>query len=137
MVEFTVPAFPGRTFRAPIARISHGVDMKTRTMPVELDVRDAKAELVPGTFSSVQWPISRANPTLFVPSSAIASDLERTFVTRIRDQRTEWVDVKTGVRVGNLIEVFGDLKEGDVVANRGTDQLRPGSEVSPKPVSPK
>ena len=39
-VSFTVPSFPGITFRAPIARISHDVDVKTRTMPVELDVRD-------------------------------------------------------------------------------------------------
>jgi membrane fusion protein (multidrug efflux system) len=137
MVDFTVPAFPGRTLRAPITRISHGVDLKTRTMPVELDVQDPKAELVPGTFCNVQWPISRAYPTLFVPSSAVSSDLERTFVVRIRDHRTDWVDVKTGVRVDNLVEVFGDLKEGDEVANRGTDELRPGTEVSPKPVSPK
>ena len=39
-VTFIVPSFPGRTFHAPIARISHGVDTKTRTMPVELDVSD-------------------------------------------------------------------------------------------------
>jgi len=100
-------------------------------MPVELDVRDPKAELVPGTFCNVQWPVSLTYPTLFVPSSAVASDLERTFVVRIRDHRTEWVDVTTGVRVDNVVEVFGDLKAGDQVASRGTDQLRPGSEVSP------
>jgi len=64
-------------------------------MPVELDVRDPKAELVPGTFCNVQWPVSLTYPTLFVPSSAVASDLERTFVVRIRDHRTEWVDVTT------------------------------------------
>jgi hypothetical protein len=96
-----------------------------------------KAELVPGTFCNVQWPISRSYPTLFVPPSSVGSDLERTFVVRIRDHRTEWVDLKTGLRVDNLIELFGDLKEGDEVANRGTDQLRPGTEESPKPISPK
>lgn len=137
IVSFTVPSFPGRTFSAPIARISHGVDIKTRTMPVELDVRDPKAELVPGTFCEVQWPVSRTYSTLFVPSSAVGSDLERTFVVRVRDHRTEWVDVKTGVRADSFIEVFGDLKEGDEVANRGTDQLRPGTEVSPRPVTSK
>lgn len=137
IVSFTVPSFPGRTFSAPIARISHGVDIKTRTMPVELDVRDPKAELVPGTFCEVQWPVSRTYSTLFVPSSAVGSDLERTFVVRVRDHRTEWVDVKTGVRADSFIEVFGDLKEGDEVANRGTDQLRPGTEVSPRLVTSK
>ena len=130
-VNFTVPSFPGKTFTAPIARISHGVDIKTRTMPVELDVRDPKAELVPGTFCEVQWPVSRNYATLFVPASTVGSDLERTFVIRVRNGKTEWVDVKTGVRVENSIEIFGDLKEGDLIAIRGTDQLRPGVSVSP------
>jgi multidrug efflux pump subunit AcrA (membrane-fusion protein) len=53
-VNFTAPPFPGRAFRAPIARISHDIDTKTRTMPVELDVRDPREELVPGTFCEVE-----------------------------------------------------------------------------------
>ncbi len=137
LVSFTVPSFPGRTFSAPIARISHDVDVKTRTMPVELDVRDPHAELVPGTFCEVEWPIRRNYATLFVPASAVASNLARTFVLRIRNNRVEWVDVKTGATPGNLIEIFGDLHEGDEVATRGTDQLRDGTQVSPRLVSSK
>jgi membrane fusion protein, multidrug efflux system len=129
-VSFTVPSFPGRTFKAPVSRISHGVDAKTRTMPVELDVNDPKAELVPGTFCEVEWPVRRASATLFVPASAVASDLERTFVIRVRENKTEWVEVKTGVRSGNLVEVFGDLNVGDEIVSRGTDQLRAGTQVS-------
>lgn len=129
-VTFTVPSFPGRTFRAPVTRISHDVDTKTRTMPIELDVSDPHMELVPGTFCEVEWPLHRTYPTLFVPASAVASDLQRTFVIRIRQNKTEWVNVKTGVRAGALIEVFGDLHEGDEVATRGTDQLRAGTDVS-------
>ena len=101
-------------------------------MPVELDVRDPRAELDPGTFCEVVWPVRRAYSTLFVPASAVANDLERTFVDRVRNHRIEWVDVKTGAKSGNLVEVFGDLKEGDDVAVRGTDQLRSGAEVNPR-----
>jgi hypothetical protein len=36
-VDFSVPAFPGETFSGTIARISHSIDVKTRTMPVESD----------------------------------------------------------------------------------------------------
>ncbi|MBV9885473.1 MAG: efflux RND transporter periplasmic adaptor subunit [Acidobacteria bacterium] len=89
MVNFTVPSFPGRVFGAPITRISRGVDLKTRTMPVELDVRDSKAELVPGMFCTVEWPVHRAYPTLFVPASAVASDLQRSFVVRIQQNHAE------------------------------------------------
>jgi membrane fusion protein (multidrug efflux system) len=129
-VEFTVPAFPGRSFRGTIARIAHSLDEKTRTMPVELEASNTKGELSPGTFSDVLWPVRRSYPTLFVPTTAVANTLERVFVVRIRDAKTEWVDVKTGATADKLIEVFGDLHEGDMVAVRGTDELRPGSLVS-------
>jgi len=99
-------------------------------MPVELDVRDSTAELLPGTFCEVEWPVRRAYPTLVVPVSAVASDLQRTFVIRVRQNHTEWVDVTTGASAGNLIEVFGDLHVGDEVAFHGTDQLRPGIQVT-------
>jgi membrane fusion protein, multidrug efflux system len=135
-VNFTEPPFPGRTFRAPIARISHDIDTKTRTMPVELDVRDPQEELVPGTFCEVEWPVHRTYATLFVPVSAVASDLERTFVIRVVNNRTEWVDVRTGVRTGDLIEVFGDLHSGDEVATHGTDQLRAGIQISSRLATP-
>jgi membrane fusion protein, multidrug efflux system len=129
-VEFTVPAFPNRTFSGTIARIAHSVDEKTRTMPVELEAANVKGELSPGTFSDVLWPVRRSYPTLFVPTSSVANTLERVFVVRIRDGKSEWVDVKNGATADKMTEVFGDLHEGDIVAVRGTDELRPGTSVS-------
>lgn len=131
-VSFTVPEFPGQTFHAPVARISNDLDLKTRTMPVELEVRNADERLTPGSFATVQWPVQRSYPTLFVPSTAVATDLQRTFVVRVSSGKTEWVDVKTGVTSGDLIEVFGDLRAGDQVVSRGTDELKPGTTVQAK-----
>ena len=130
IVNFTVPAFPGRVFTGKIARISHSLDVKTRTMPVELEVANPAGHLSPGTFSDVLWPVRRTDATMFVPASSIMSTLERVFVVRVRDGKAEWVDVKTGAMVDKLAEVFGDLHEGDAVAVRGTDELRPGTAVS-------
>ena len=130
-VTFTVPAFPGETFGGKIARIAHSVDVKTRTMPVELDVMNASGRLDAGMFPEVLWPVRRGQATLFVPPSAVARTTERTFVVRIRNGKAEWVDVKTGASSGNLVEVYGDLKADDEVAQRGTDELRPGTPVTP------
>ena len=128
-VAFTVPAYPGQTFHAPIARISHDVDLNTRTMPVELDVHSADGRLSPGSFSSVQWPVHRAAPTMFVPASAVTNDQQRTFVQGVRDGKAEWVDVVTGLSVDGNIEVYGDLKPGDEVIRNATDTIRPGQSV--------
>jgi len=128
-VEFTVPAFPNQTFTGTVARIAHSVDVKTRTMPVELDVNNAGGRLASGMFPEVLWPVRRSELSLFVPTSAVARTTEATFVVRVRDGNAEWVNVQTGEVAGKLIEVFGDLREGDDVAVRGTDELRPGTHV--------
>jgi hypothetical protein len=72
---------------------------------------------------------------LFVPPSAIATTTERTFVVRIRNDVAEWIDVKRGVSMGDLIEVFAALEAGDQVAIRGTDDLREGTHVITKQAS--
>lgn len=131
-VAFTVPAFPSETFTAVVQRIAQALDAKTRTMPVELDVDNAKRRLAPGMYAQVVWPSKRSQPSLFVPASAVATTTERSFVIRIRQGVAEWVDVKRGAAMGNLIEVFGNLEAGDQVATRGTDELREGTRVAAK-----
>ena len=135
-MPFKVTAFPGATFTGTVARIARSVDVATRTMAVELDVDNADGRLAPGTFCQVRWPVRRTGPSLFVPTASVASTTDRTFVVRIRGGKAEWVDVTTGLTAGPLIEVFGDLAAGDEVAGRGTDELRPGTEVRARPSKP-
>ena len=132
VLNFSVAAFPGQTFAGAVARISQAVEVSTRTMAVELEVKNIDGRLVPGTFCQVRWPVRRTTPSLLVPSGSVASTTGRTFVIRVRDGRTEWVDVKTGLTSGSLIEVFGDLKPGDDIAVRGTDEIRAGAQVQVK-----
>ena len=138
-ISFTVPAFPGETFNGVVQRVSNALNEKTRTMPVELDVNNANRRLAPGMFPEVIWPVSRPRPSMFVPPSAVATTTERTFVIRIRDGVTEWVDVKRGASMSengkDLVEVFGDLSPGDQIAVRGTDELRAGTRVNAKPTA--
>src|SRR5713101_313880 len=44
-VQFSVPAFPNQTFSGKVARIAHSLDVRTRTMPVELDVTNIRGHL--------------------------------------------------------------------------------------------
>ena len=135
-LTFTVAAYPGQTFTGTVSRISQSVDVATRTMAVELDVNNADGRLAPGTFCQVKWPVRRTAPSLLVPSGSVASTTGRTFVIRVRAGRTEWVDVKTGLTSGPLVEVFGDLQPGDEIAARGTDELKAGASVHVKQTKP-
>ena len=131
-VPFTVPAYPGEMFTGVIRRIAQSLDIKTRTMPVELDVDNSNRRLAPGMFPEVQWEIHRAHPTAFVPLHAVVTTTEQTFVIRITQNKAEWVQVTRGEAVGEMVEVFGDLRENDPVVLRATDELRAGTLVNPQ-----
>ena len=135
-LTFTVAAYPGQMFTGTVSRISQAVDVATRTMAVELDVNNADGRLAPGTFTQVKWPVRRTSPSLLVPAGSVASTTGRTFVIRVRGGRTEWVDVKTGLTSGPLVEIFADLKPGDEIASRGTDELKAGAPVQVKQTKP-
>ncbi len=129
VVDFTVPAFPGRVFHGTIARLADSIDVSTRTMPVEMDVENPKAELYSGMFPDVQWRVFRTQPTLVVPSSAIGRNMDQSYVMVIRHGQAEQVSVKTGGTADGMTEVFGNLQDGDEIARQITDDLRTGVPV--------
>ena len=126
---FTVQAFPDARFDGVVRRIAESLDVKTRSMPVELDVANDDGRLAPGMFADVLWPVKRTAPTLFVPASAIVESTEKTFVVRIQNGVAEQVPVKRGVAERDVVEVFGGLAAGDTIAKRGSEELRNGTRV--------
>jgi hypothetical protein len=80
-------------------------------------------------YAEIAWPVSRGGESLFVPASAIKATTERIFVIRVVDGKAQWVDVRRGVTQGDMVEVFGDLKAGDTIVRRATDEIRPGDSI--------
>ena len=132
-VSFTVPAYPGRTFRGTVARLSQSLDTRTRSMVVEVDVPNPAGNLAPGMYAEVDWPVRMSQPSLLVPPSSIVVTTERMFVIRVRDGKSEWVNVTRGAPAGDLVEVFGALSPGDEIVKRGNDEIREGTSVSARP----
>jgi hypothetical protein len=83
-------------------------------------------------YPSVKWPIRGARPSLLVPKTSVVTTAERTFVIREREGRAEWVDVRKGAADGDSVEVMGNLKAGDKVVRRATDEMRDGAVLTGK-----
>jgi RND family efflux transporter MFP subunit len=128
-IKFNVNAYPGRTFIGKVARIAHSLEPKTRTEPVELNYWNTDKVVDPGMFPEIHWPMKRSYKTLFVPATAVYESLETPFIVQIKDGKVHRVQVRRGQTVGEEVEVFGDIKEGDIVAQRGFDDKPEGTEV--------
>jgi membrane fusion protein (multidrug efflux system) len=134
-IAFTVPAFVGKTFYGVVARPAYALDNATRTMPVELSVNNSSGDLEPGMFATVSWQVTRPYETLFVPSTAVESDLKGTFVIRVKDNTSERVEIQRGLSMGDQVEVNGTLQAGDMVALKATDELKTGTHLIAKVAS--
>ncbi|QKG58450.1 efflux RND transporter periplasmic adaptor subunit [Hymenobacter sp. BRD128] len=122
-VQFTVRAFPGRTFTGKLTRTAGSVQAATRSEQVELDIPNPKEELKPGMFASASLPVQARANSLFVPKSAVVNTAERTYLIRVADGRTELVDVQLGDENAGQVQVFGKLRAGDVVLKSGNEEI--------------
>jgi membrane fusion protein (multidrug efflux system) len=123
-VTFHVPARPGKRFEGVIARIPQALDPQSRSMMVELDVTNRDGSLAPGMYPTVDWPVG--DDLLFVPTTSVVTTTERTFVIASRNGYAQWVDVKKGPVSGEQVSVRGDLRPGQLVVKRATDEIRQG-----------
>jgi hypothetical protein len=69
--------------------------------------------------------------SLFVPETAIVTNMEKRFVIKVDQNKTaHWIDVQKGNPNKDKVEVYGDLKEGDVVIKQGSDEIKDGSKLN-------
>jgi len=104
-------------------------------MPVELEVETATAHWRRHVSHGEVARAKRAARAVR-PRTSVVTTSERTFVIRDHDGRAEWVDVKKGPVEGDLMQVAGDLRPGDKVVRRGTDELHEGAAIGGRPPPP-
>ncbi|MBY0357482.1 MAG: efflux RND transporter periplasmic adaptor subunit [Candidatus Obscuribacterales bacterium] len=134
-VKFSVSTFPGQMFTGTVARIGNSLDKDTRTMPVELNYFNPDYKILPGMFCKVYWPTRRHESSLFVPTTAVVSTPLETFVCRVKGDIIEWTSVSTGQVMDGMVQVFGDLNEGDLVARQASEELENQSRVKTRVIT--
>lgn len=131
-IHFIVDAQPSKKYSATLARKSNQIDAKTRTELWEFEVANAHQELKSGMYGNASFNIQRSEPSFVVPYSAVVTNLERRFVIRVREGKTEWIDVRSGISMKDKLEIFGDLQEGDQLVSKANDEIKDGLTVLPK-----
>jgi RND family efflux transporter MFP subunit len=123
----------GRTFTGTVARNTGALDSSTRTMQVEIDVRNSDGKLNPGMYADVTLNIQRAGDALVVPVQAVDRSGNQPFVMMVDSaNHVQKRVVQVGVSTANRVEILGGLNAGDrvIVANLATFQQ--GELVEPK-----
>lgn len=130
-INFTVDAQPDVTYQAKLSRKAGALNLANRTETWEFLFTNNNNQLKSGMFANAILKLHRKAPTFLVPASAVVTNLEKRFVIRLKDGKAEWIDVRSGISLGDKTEIFGDLAEGDTLLKRATDEIKAGSSLVP------
>jgi RND family efflux transporter MFP subunit len=120
--QVTIEA-PGGTITARVTRLAHALDLRTRTMLVEIDIVRPPENLYPGAFVQVSLPL-RGAPRPLVPAEALVTRGGALLVPTVENDTVHLAQVRTGVDDGRNVEILSGLKGGELVAlNLGTDAV--------------
>ncbi len=128
-VSVSVAAYPDRNFAGRVARVSPNVTAASRTLTVEADVENPKAELKPGQFATVRILLPQTEPAVLVPQRALRTISGATYVFVIKSGHAEQRLVQSGQTEGDLVELKSGVAADEVVATSNVDQLSDGAAV--------
>ena len=116
------------THEGHISRVSPSILEGTRTLPVEAEIPNRSGRLRPGTFAKADIITDNA-PALVVPNTALVvfAGVEKLLV--VRDGKAREQRIRTGVRVGDRVEILDGVSPGDVII------LTPGGLADGSPVA--
>ncbi|MEH6308684.1 efflux RND transporter periplasmic adaptor subunit [Olivibacter sp. SDN3] len=131
-IDFTVDAQPDVTYKAKLARKAGALNLSNRTEIWEFLYPNGDNQLKSGMLATAILKLGRKASGFQVPPAAVVTNQEKRFVIRLRNGKAEWVDVRNGISMGDGIEIFGPLSEGDTLLARATDEIKPGTALVSK-----
>jgi RND family efflux transporter MFP subunit len=130
-VTVEVPALQ-RTFDGTITRFADRVQMSTRTMTAEVDVKNPQLTLIPGMYAEVKLGTAEARNATAVPPEAVdgTGDSQRLFLVDSAG-KVQTRNVHTGIQSPQYVQILSGVNAGDVVITGRRSDLHDGQKVQP------
>lgn len=128
--ELLMPERPDRVFTAQVVRTAGAVSADSRTLLTELEVDNARGEILAGSFAQARLTVSPAAKRLTVPGNALLFRAEGPQVGLVQpDGKVALRSVKLGNDYGATVEIVSGLAPTDRVILNPSDSLADGATV--------
>ena len=119
-VKIKVPAYPGETFDGRVVHIGDVLDPSSRTVKLRCQVPNPDHRLKPEMFATVEVRDNGKRKVLTVPSKAILSEGDRSYVIlAIEDHVFRRRSVDPGPEVDGRVRILGGLIPGEKIVAEG------------------
>jgi membrane fusion protein, multidrug efflux system len=130
IAEMTVPELPGRIIPARVVRTSGAMEVESRTLLTELEVKNSNGEILAGSYAQVRFPEVKLDPLLTLPSNTLLFRAEGPQVGVVQTNgMVSLVPVRLGRDFGASIEVLDGVSASDKVIINPADSLVSGTKV--------
>ncbi|QHN04633.1 efflux RND transporter periplasmic adaptor subunit [Granulicella sp. WH15] len=126
----TLDEYPGRTFVGRIARNSSAIDPSSRTLNVEVDVDNPKAELLPGAYVTVHFKVADHGEVLTIPSNTLIFRSQGLQVAVVRDGKVALTPIKVSRDAGAFVEISAGITASDLIVLDPSDSIASGQQVT-------
>jgi RND family efflux transporter MFP subunit len=121
---------PGSAYTAEVASTSRALDANSRTLQVQLQIDNARGELLPGSYAQVHFALSAGNDTLRVPVNAVLFRSEGLLVATVDDQQHVHLrHITQGRDFGTEVEVLSGVSGNDTLVLNPPDSISDGQQV--------
>lgn len=117
----------GKNLAATVAEVLPAADAQSRTFEVKLDLAE-QAGLSAGLFARVAAAASQKS-ALLIPASALLERGQLSGVFVVKNGVLHYRLVKTGVRIGDQVEILSGLAAGETIVSGGLEQAVSGARV--------
>jgi membrane fusion protein (multidrug efflux system) len=131
-VDVQVDAAKKTMKKAVIVATEPQVNANTRNLKVRAILQDAKVN--PGAFVKIYLSANKDQKAILVPTSSIIPDDKNKQVVIVKGGKAAFVNVETGGRQANTVEITKGLKQGDSVVVTGLLFARPKSQLKVRSV---
>ncbi len=128
-VKIAIDELRGRVFEANVSRLLWALQSGTKTMGVEVDLRNTDGALRPGMFAHVSIELEAHPNALVLPATALVTEKRKSFVFVVRDGVANRVPLKIGADDGIEVEVLEGVGGGDDVIVNGKNLVSDGDRV--------
>ncbi len=127
-VTFTVEGSI-ESFNAIVLATETSIEPETRNLKVIATINDAGNKLTAGSFAKVTLNIGKKNAALIIPTAAIIPSARSKQVILYKDGTPLFVNVTTGVRTVDNVEITSGINQGDTVVTTGLLFIRKESKL--------
>jgi membrane fusion protein (multidrug efflux system) len=117
-------------FAGEIYAVEPLIDPQTRSISLRARASNDESKLFPGQFARVSLTLETIPNALMIPTESVIPELSGKKVFLYKNGQVTPVQVSTGIRTEDRIQVTSGINEGDTVITTGILQIGPGMPVN-------